>query len=134
VSEAAVTDLTGLTAAAEDRIGGDAEAAHCSVEEGCITCGDVAVPLRVLAIDAERELALCADQSDRRETVEIALVAPVAVGDELLVHAGTAIAKLADHPARDPAGADAGAQEKSPRRRRGQGVPAGAEQPAGAIP
>jgi hydrogenase expression/formation protein HypC len=66
---------------------------HCDLGDGCITCGDVAVALRVVAIDAERGLALCADESDRRETVEIALVAPVTVGDELLVHAGTAIAK-----------------------------------------
>ena len=34
-------------------------------------------------------------------------------------------------PASDPAGADAGAQEKSPSRRRGQEVSAGADQPAG---
>jgi ribosomal protein L11 methyltransferase len=34
-------------------------------------------------------------------------------------------------PATDPAGADAGADSESPSRRRGQGVQAGAEQPAG---
>ncbi len=61
-------------------------------QPGCITCGDVAVPLQVLEVDRERELALCQDREGRRETVEIALVAPVAAGDELLVHAGTAIA------------------------------------------
>jgi chromosome segregation ATPase len=36
-----------------------------------------------------------------------------------------------DRPAYDPAGADAGADGESPSRGRGQGVPAGAEQPAG---
>ena len=41
---------------------------------------------------SERELALCQDDEGRKETVEIALVAPVAAGDEVLVHAGTAIA------------------------------------------
>lgn len=61
-------------------------------EPGCITCGDVAVPLTVLQVDTERELALCADEHDRHETVEIALVAPVEVGQSVLVHAGTAIA------------------------------------------
>ena len=61
-------------------------------EPGCITCGDVAVPLRVLQVDVQRELALCEDEDGRKETVEIALVAPVTAGDELLVHAGTAIA------------------------------------------
>jgi hydrogenase assembly chaperone HypC/HupF len=63
-------------------------------EDVCITCGDVAVPLRVISLDAARELARCADHAGRQETVEVALVAPVAVGDDLLVHAGTAIAKL----------------------------------------
>ncbi len=61
-------------------------------ERACITCGDVAVPMRVLRVDAERGLALCADERDRHETVEIALVGPVVPGAELLVHAGTAIA------------------------------------------
>ncbi len=61
-------------------------------EEHCITCGDVAEPMRVLRIDGERGLALCSDETGARHTVEIALVLPVAVDDELLVHAGTAIA------------------------------------------
>ncbi len=59
----------------------------------CITCGDVALPLRVVAAGAEPGLAVCADEAGREETVEIVLVAPVAVGEELLVHAGTAIAR-----------------------------------------
>ena len=70
------------------------ESVHCSPETGCITCGDVAVPLSVLLVDADRGLALCRDADDRRETVEIALVGPVRAGDDLLVHAGTAIAHL----------------------------------------
>lgn len=69
----------------------------CSVEEdGCITCGDVALPLTVVEIDEPRGLALCEDQQGRRETVETALVPPVAAGDQLLVHAGTALTKLED--------------------------------------
>jgi hydrogenase maturation factor len=49
--------------------------------------------MRVVRIDADRELALCeADEAGERATVEIALVQPVADGDRLLVHAGTAIA------------------------------------------
>jgi hydrogenase maturation factor len=63
------------------------------VTERCVTCGDYAVAMRVLQIDERRELALCASEEGERETVEIALVAPVAAGDELLVHAGTAIAR-----------------------------------------
>ncbi len=60
--------------------------------EHCITCGDVAVEMTVLRVDEVRELALCADGDGRHETVEIALVAPVAPAERLLVHAGTAIA------------------------------------------
>jgi hydrogenase assembly chaperone HypC/HupF len=68
----------------------------CDYTTGCITCGDVAVPLTVMRLDAERGLALCADDEGKSETVEIDLVAPVAPGDRLLVHAGTAIAMLTE--------------------------------------
>jgi hydrogenase maturation factor len=67
---------------------------ECDPELGCITCGDVAVEMRVSQVDRDRGLALCADEAGRRQTVEVALVQPVAVGEGLLVHAGTAIAKL----------------------------------------
>jgi hydrogenase maturation factor len=65
----------------------------CDHTIGCITCGDEAVRMRVVRVDEGRGLALCADADDRRESVEIALVAPVAPGDELMVHAGTALVK-----------------------------------------
>ncbi len=61
-------------------------------EDHCVTCGDAAEPMRVLKVDRRRELALCVDEGGGQRTIEIALVAPVAEGDELLVHAGTAIA------------------------------------------
>jgi hydrogenase maturation factor len=61
----------------------------------CITCSDEAVPLRVVRIDAERELALCENEGGERTTVEIALVLPVTEGDVLLVHAGTALGRAA---------------------------------------
>jgi hydrogenase maturation factor len=51
--------------------------------------------MTVARIDAERCLALCAGDDGARQTVEIALVEPVAIGDTLLVHAGTAIARVA---------------------------------------
>ena len=57
----------------------------------CITCGDVAVAMRVIQVDEERCLALCVAEDGKRETVEIALV-DAGLGDEVLVHAGTAIA------------------------------------------
>jgi hydrogenase maturation factor len=63
--------------------------------ETCVTCSDEALPMRVLKVDEGRELALCEDGTGAHATVEIALVLPVVAGDELLVHAGTAIARAA---------------------------------------
>ncbi|MDQ6746286.1 MAG: HypC/HybG/HupF family hydrogenase formation chaperone [Actinomycetota bacterium] len=62
----------------------------------CITCADEGVPMTVCAVDEGRGLALCVDGQESSSTVEIALVAPVARGQRLLVHAGTAIAMLND--------------------------------------
>jgi hydrogenase maturation factor len=66
----------------------------CDGSTHCITCGDVAIQMSVTRLDADRGLALCADDDGNSETVEIDLVAPVAPGDRILVHAGTAIASL----------------------------------------
>jgi len=60
----------------------------------CITCGDDGVPMTVVRVDLERGLALCAAQDGARSSVETALVEPVDIGDTLLVHAGTALARL----------------------------------------
>lgn len=66
--------------------------------EVCTTCGDIATPLEVVEVDEDGGLARCSDRSERQRTVEIGLVQPVAVGDRLLVHAGTAIARLDELP------------------------------------
>jgi hypothetical protein len=66
----------------------------CHGETGCITCGDVAVEMTVLRVDELRRLALCAAPGGEKETVETELVGAVAPGDELLVHAGTALQRL----------------------------------------
>lgn len=58
----------------------------------CVTCGDEALAMVVRRVDESRGLALCEGSDGVRSSVEIALVVPVAVGDTLLVHAGTAIA------------------------------------------
>ncbi len=68
---------------------------RCDHTTGCITCGDEAIPMRVVEVDTERGLALCEDGAAQRSAVETALVAPVAAGERLLVHAGTAIARAA---------------------------------------
>ncbi len=48
----------------------------------------------VLAVDGDRGLALCADRDGGHLSVETALVEPIAPGDALLVHAGTALTRL----------------------------------------
>jgi hydrogenase maturation factor len=63
------------------------------VAHGCVTCGDEAVPMRVLEVDRLRGLALCSAAEGGRSSVEIALVEPVAAGEMLLVHAGTALGR-----------------------------------------
>ena len=50
--------------------------------------------MSVVALDDERGMALCIDDDGARHTVEIALVAPVALGDNVLVHAAVALAVL----------------------------------------
>ena len=62
---------------------------------GCITCGDTAIPLTVRRVDTDRGLALCVDEQGQGETVETELVGLVRPGDSLLVHAGTALQRLA---------------------------------------
>jgi hydrogenase maturation factor len=67
---------------------------RCDDPHHCITCGDDGEPERVLAVDEPRGLALCERADGGHESVEIVLVAPVAIGDTVLVHAGTALARL----------------------------------------
>jgi hydrogenase maturation factor len=67
---------------------------HCEHDRGCITCGDEGLAMEVLKLDPLRDLALCADERGRRETVEVGLVDHVERGDRLLVHAGTALTRL----------------------------------------
>jgi hydrogenase maturation factor len=85
----------------------DSFASRCEHRDGCITCGDEANEMTVLRLDVERTLALCAAEDGSESSVETALVLPVDVGDTLLVHAGTAIARLGTKSAADlnPAGA-----------------------------
>jgi hydrogenase maturation factor len=70
--------------------------------------------MTVVRVDQRRVLALCAVEDGGRASVEIALVEPVAPGDRLLVHAGTAIAWLSagevGSASADPTGSSAGAE------------------------
>jgi hydrogenase maturation factor len=64
----------------------DAADAHC------ITCGDEGIPMEVRSSD--ESLARCVDSGGAEHEVVIDLVAPVTVGDRVLVHAGVAIGQL----------------------------------------
>ena len=72
----------------------DALVPECHPEVGCVTCGDEGVPMRVLKLDAPRGLAVCADAAGSTGEVDLGLVTGVGPGDEVLVHAGVAIARL----------------------------------------
>jgi len=50
--------------------------------------------MTVVRVDCTRGLALCEDEDGAHATVEIALIDGVAPRDTLLVHAGTALARL----------------------------------------
>ena len=60
-------------------------------EDHCITCSDEASPMRVVEV-ASSGIALCVTESGATSDVMVDLVGPVAVGDTILVHAGTALA------------------------------------------
>jgi hydrogenase maturation factor len=61
--------------------------------EVCITCSDQGIPMRVERLD-DLGLALCSGEDGTEAEVDLTLVAPVAAGDGVLVHAGVAIARL----------------------------------------
>jgi len=61
------------------------------LEETCVTCGDVAVEVRVVAVDGETAVV---ERGGTRETLAITLVGDVAPGDRLLAHAGVALQRL----------------------------------------
>ena len=64
-------------------------------DDVCITCGDVAVPVRVVRL-LPGDLAVV-EVDGRHEEISVALV-PAVVGATLLVHAGEAIARLDGAP------------------------------------
>ena len=83
-----MTSGPGASSAASPHGLGSVGTGTCTHDTHCITCSDEAVPVRVVEVHDDG-LALCEDGS----TIEVTLVEPVARGDVLLVHAGTAIAR-----------------------------------------
>ena len=69
-----------------------AEPATVTRNPSCITCGDVAIPMRVMRT-GDDGLADCVDEEGRTSQVELALV-DAEPGDEVLVHACVAIQRL----------------------------------------
>ena len=69
---------------------GDDRSVRCT-DDVCITCGDVAVPVRVVKL-LPGDLALV-EVEGREEEISVALVSAT-VGATLLVHAGEAIASV----------------------------------------
>ena len=67
-------------------------ATACATQQGCITCGDVAIELTVATVEGSD--ARCRDDSGREELVATELVGEVGPGDRVLVHAGVAIERL----------------------------------------
>ena len=79
----------GTDAASADRLAPDVDHG-----DACITCGDVAVPLTVVAVHGADATCRAADGGE--EVVATDLVGDVAPGDRLLVHARVAIERLTD--------------------------------------
>lgn len=85
------------------------------LEDACITCGDVAVAGRVVALAGHGAVI---ESAGKREEVAVDLVEDVALGDLLLCHAGVALERLpgdapepADETARRSLGGGHGAAD-----------------------
>jgi hydrogenase maturation factor len=61
-------------------------------QDVCITCGDVAVEMRVVRVDGD--LAVCEAVDGDVRAVEVALLDAVEEGDTLLVHADVALVRV----------------------------------------
>ncbi|MEA2298540.1 MAG: hydrogenase expression/formation protein HypC [Solirubrobacteraceae bacterium] len=62
--------------------------------ERCITCSDEGLPMRVVSLADETGQAVCVDESGADQSVAVDLLESVAIGDDILVHAGVAIAHM----------------------------------------
>jgi hydrogenase maturation factor len=62
--------------------------------DGCITCSDAGIPVRVVSIEGDD--ALCEDSAGNQARIAVELVSPVLAGEVLLTHGGVAIGKIGD--------------------------------------
>jgi hydrogenase maturation factor len=66
---------------------------YCTLDhDGCVTCSDAGIPVRVVSIEGDD--ALCEDAAGNRAEIAVELVAPVTTGEVLLTHGGVAIGKI----------------------------------------
>jgi hydrogenase expression/formation protein HypC len=63
----------------------------CEPGGHCVTCSDEGIPMQVVSVSADGAACVDAD-GGRHEGVALDLVGPVAPGDQVIVHAGVAIA------------------------------------------
>jgi len=66
---------------------------YCTLDhDGCVTCSDAGIPVRVVSVDGYD--ALCEDAAGNRAEIAVELVEPVGVGEILLTHGGVAIGRV----------------------------------------
>jgi hydrogenase maturation factor len=70
---------------------------------GCITCSDEGIPMRLSAAP-EDGLATCFDEHGNASEVMTGLVEPIGRDEWVLVHAGTALIKIAGPASVSPGG------------------------------
>ena len=61
--------------------------------DGCVTCSDAGIPVRVVSVEGDD--ALCEDAAGSRAWIAVELVMPVQPGEVLLTHGGVAIGRVA---------------------------------------
>ena len=67
---------------------------HCTLDhDGCVTCSDAGIPVRVVSVEGDD--ALCEDAAGSRALIAVELVMPVQPGEVLLTHGGVAIGRVA---------------------------------------
>ena len=66
---------------------------YCTLDhDGCVTCSDAGIPVRVVSVEGDD--ALCEDAAGNRAQIAVELVTPARVGEVLLTHGGVAIGKV----------------------------------------
>ena len=67
---------------------------YCTLNHnGCVTCSDAGIPVRVISVEGDD--ALCEDAAGSRAWIAVELVIPVQAGEVLLTHGGVAIGRVA---------------------------------------